>query len=191
MDAKIIMTLRRQTGAGVLDAKVALEECEGDVEKAADILRKKGQAKAAKKSDRETSEGSIASYVHATGKVGAMVAMACETDFVAMNEDFKALAHDIAMHITAAKPQWLSRSDVPEELLAKERDVARGQAVGKPEDIVEKIVEGKVEKFYAEHCVLEQTYIKDEDMTVQQVIDQAVARLGENIQLVQFSRFSL
>lgn len=193
MDAKTIMQLREMTGAGVLDAKHALEECGGDMSAAADALRKKGQAKAAKREGRETREGLVVSYIHATGKVGALVAVACESDFVARSEEFKALVRDLAMHITASNPLYLTADEIPSEVIAKEKEIASAEFAGsgKPAAIIEKIVEGKLTKYYADTCLLAQPFIKDEDMTVAQHIQQVIAKTGENIQVRKFCRFAL
>jgi elongation factor Ts len=193
MDPKLIMTLRNATGAGVLDAKKALEECGGDVAKAADALRKKGQAKAASRSERTTREGLVGHYIHATGKVGALIEVACETDFVARSDEFKSLVHDLAMHVTASNPLYLSESDIPPEVLAKEKEIATAEFVGsgKPQAVIEKIAEGKLAKYYADTCLLKQAFIKDEDLTVADRIQQAIAKTGENIQVRRFCRFAL
>jgi len=193
MDAKLIMALRNATGAGVLDAKNALEECGGDVGAAADMLRKKGQVKAAKRAERETHEGLIASYIHATGKVGALVSVACESDFVARSEEFKALVRDLAMHVTASNPLYLSPDEIPFDVLAKEKEIASAEFAGsgKPANIIEKIVEGKLTKFSADTCLLAQPFIKDEDVTVAEYIQRVIAKTGENIQVRRFCRFSL
>lgn len=191
MDAKTVMELRSMTGAGVLDAKKALEDAGGDLSKAADALRKKGQAKAAKKSDRETREGLVGSYIHTNGKMGVLVAVACETDFVARNPDFKTLVADIAMHIAAANPDYVAPEDVPADVVAKEREIAAPQVIGKPPEIMEKIITGKLDKFYADHCLLRQEFVKDDTVTVQQRIEQTIAKVGENIRVVRFARFVL
>lgn len=193
MDAKLIMTLRNATGAGVLDAKKALEECGGDVSKAAEALRKKGQAKAAARQERTTRDGLVGHYIHATGKVGALVEVACETDFVARSEEFKALVHDLAMHVTASNPLYLSPDDIPPEVLAKEKEIATAEFAGsgKTAAVIEKIAEGKLTKFYADTCLLAQPFIKDEDMTVADRIQQAIAKTGENIVIRRFCRFEL
>lgn len=193
MDAKLIMDLRNATGAGVLDAKKALEECGGDVSKAAEALRKKGQAKAAARQERTTREGLVGHYIHATGKVGALVEVACETDFVARSEEFKTLVHDLAMHVTASNPLYLSLEDIPPEVLAKEKEIATAEFAGsgKPAAVIEKIAEGKLAKYYADTCLLNQPFIKDEDVTVAECIQQAIAKTGENIQVRRFVRFAL
>ncbi|MDO8463396.1 MAG: translation elongation factor Ts [bacterium] len=190
-NAQAIMELRQATGVGVLDAKKALEESGGDVEVAKDALRKQGQAKAAKKSGRETAEGLVGSYIHQTGKLGVLVSVACETDFVARSDDFRALVQDLAMHIAAADPEYVRLEDVPEEIIAKEREIAAAQAAGKPEAVVAKIVDGKLAKFYAERVLLNQEFVKDDSMTVQQRMEQAIQKLGENVVVQEFVRFSL
>lgn len=193
MDPKLIMTLRNATGAGVLDAKKALEECGGDVSKAAEALRKKGQAKAAARQERTTREGLVGHYIHATGKVGALVEVACETDFVARSDEFKSLVHDLAMHVTASNPLYLSLEDIPPEVLAKEKEIATAEFAGsgKPAAVIEKIAEGKLAKYYADTCLLNQPFIKDEDVTVAERIQQAIVKTGENIVVRRFCRFEL
>ena len=193
MDATLVMQLRAMTGAGVLDAKQALEACAGDLTRAADELRKKGQAKAAKRAERATAEGVIGSYVHATGKLAALVAVACETDFVARSEEFQALVHDLALQVTATNPRYLERAEVPPEVVAKEREIAVAEASGsgKPQEIIEKIVSGKMAKYYAETCLLEQSFVKDSDRSVAERIQQVIAKTGENIQVRRFVRFML
>lgn len=193
IDSSLVMKLREMTGAGVLDAKKALEDASGDVEKAIELLRKKGAIKAAKKGERETAEGVVHAYVHANGKVGSMVELLCETDFVARNAQFQELAHDLAMHIAAANPLYLRPDDISPEVLAKEKEIWAAEFAGgeKPATVVEKILEGKVQKYYSETCLLKQAFIKDEDMTVEELLQQAVAKLGENIQVKRFVRFAL
>jgi elongation factor Ts len=170
-----------------------LEEAKGDMEKAIDSLRKLGAAKAAKKADREAKEGLVESYIHAGGRVGAMIVLNCETDFVARNERFRQLAKDIAMHIAASEPEYLRREDVPSAVLQKEREIYADQLrqEGKPAQMLEKIINGKLERFYQEKVVLEQSFIKDDAKTIRQLIDEAIAVLGEKIELSKFSRFSL
>ncbi|MBT4857501.1 translation elongation factor Ts [Candidatus Uhrbacteria bacterium] len=183
--------LRKMTGVGMMHAKKALTEAEGDFEKAADILRKAGSSRAAKKADRETGEGRVHCYSHGNGKIGSMVQILCETDFVARNEAFIEFANDVAMHIVAMTPIYLSREDVPENVLAKETEIVKEQNVGKPADILEKIVAGKLEKYYEEMCLLEQKFIKDEDMTIQQLVESKIASLGENMRISGFSRLQI
>jgi len=191
--AAMVKELRSQSGAGIMECKSALKETQGDLEEAITFLRKKGLAKADKKSDRQTSEGVIGSYIHQGGKVGVMLELNCETDFVANTPDFQALVKDIAMHIAAAKPRFATREEVTEGVLEKEREIFAHQAKesGKPENIIEKIVTGKIEKFYEENCVLEQPFIKDTNVTIGELIKQKIALLGENINIGQFSRFEI
>jgi len=187
--AKLVKELRERTGAGFSDCRAALVEANGNIEKAIDILRKKGQAAAAKKAKREASEGLVGSYIHAGGKIGVN----CESDFVARTEAFQQLSHDIAMHIAALDPRYVRREEVTPEMLEKERDIYKAQALatGKPEAVVEKIVTGKMEKFYEENCLCEQHYIKDESVTIGEMITQAIAKLGENISIRRFVRFKV
>ena len=191
--AAMVKELRSQSGAGIMECKSALKETQGDLEEAITFLRKKGLAKADKKSDRQTSEGVIGSYIHQGGKVGVMVELNCETDFVANTPDFQTLVKDIAMHIAAAKPRFATREEVTEGVLEKEREIFTHQAKesGKPENIIEKIVVGKMEKFYEENCVLEQPFIKDTNVTIGELIKQKIALLGENINIGKFSRFEI
>jgi len=191
--AAMVKELRSQSGAGIMECKSALKETQGDLEEAITFLRKKGLAKADKKSDRQTSEGVIGSYIHQGGKVGVMLELNCETDFVANTPDFQTLVKDIAMHIAAAKPRFATREEVTEGVLEKEREIFAHQAKesGKPENIIEKIVTGKIEKFYEENCVLEQPFIKDTNVTIGELIKQKIALLGENINIGQFSRFEI
>ncbi len=190
-DAKLVMQLREQTGAGVLEAKKALEESGDNVEKAIEALRKSGAVKAAKKADRETHEGLVYSYIHGGGKVGVLLEVLCETDFVARNPEFKALAQDLAMQIAAMNPLYVSPENVPAEVVEKEKEVYREEMHGKPADIVEKIVTGKLEKWYSEVCLIKQPFIKDEDMTIEELVKSKIAKLGENIQIRRFVRFNL
>lgn len=176
-----------------MECKSALKETQGNVEEAITHLRKKGLAKADKKADRQTGEGIVGSYIHQGGKIGVMIELNCETDFVANTPDFQGLVRDIAMHIAAAKPRFATREEVTEEVLAKEREIFAHQAKesGKPENIVEKMVTGKMEKFYEENCVLEQPFVKDTSVTIGELIKQKIALLGENINIRQFSRFEV
>jgi elongation factor Ts len=192
-DAKTVMQLRQMTGAGMMDAKGALEETGGDLEKAAELLRKKGVAKAAKKAERETKEGRVVSYTHANGKLGAMVEVLCETDFVARTEQFQELCRDLAMHIAASDPLYVKRADVPADLIEKEKAIYREEMAGqaKSADILEKIIDGKINKYFSEVCLLEQSFIKDEDKTIEEVVKEKIASLGENIQVTRFSRFNI
>ncbi|NPA58207.1 MAG: translation elongation factor Ts [Aquificae bacterium] len=193
VDAKLVKTLREMTGAGILECKKALEETGGNLEEAVELLRKRGIAKAAKKAGRETKEGLIHAYIHAGGRVGVLLELNCETDFVARNETFKELANELALQIAAMKPQYVSRESVPKEVVEKEGEIAREAALaeGKPEHIAEKIAEGKVEKFFKEVCLLEQPYIKDEKKTVEDLIKEYIAKLGENIQVRRFTRYEI
>ncbi len=191
--AAMVKELRSQSGAGIMECKSALKETSGDVEAAITFLRKKGLAKADKKSDRQTGDGSVGTYIHAGNKLGVMVELNCETDFVANTPDFQELIRDIAMHIAAAKPRFATREEVTKEILDKEKEIFAHQAKesGKPENIIEKIVSGKMEKFYEENCVLEQPFIKDTNITVQELIKQKIALLGENINIGRFVRFEV
>lgn len=191
--AKLVKELRERTGAGFSDCRAALIEANGNIDKAIEILRKKGQATAAKKAQREATEGLVGHYIHAGGKIGVLVELNCESDFVARTEAFQQLSHDIAMHIAALDPRYVRREEVTADMLEKERDIYRAQAVasGKPEQVVEKIVSGKMEKFYEENCLYEQHYIKDESVTISEMIAQAIAKLGENISIRRFSRFKV
>jgi elongation factor Ts len=191
--AKMVQELREKTGAGMMDCKKALTESGGDFGKAEEFLRKKGLAAAAKKAARAATEGAVASYIHMGGKIGVLVEVNCETDFVARTEGFQQLVKDVAMQVAAAAPLYVRREDVPAEVVAKELEIARAQAreQKKPDAIVEKIAQGKVEKYYAETCLLEQAFVKDDKKKVQDVLTEAVARIGENIQVRRFARFAL
>jgi len=191
--ATMVKELRSQSGAGIMECKSALKETQGNVEEAITFLRKKGLAKADKKADRQTAEGIIGSYIHQGSKIGVMLELNCETDFVANTPDFQGLARDIAMHIAAARPRFATREEVTEDILEKEREIYAHQAKesGKPENIIEKMVSGKMEKFYEENCVLEQPFIKDTSITVGELIKQKIALLGENINIGRFSRFEI
>jgi elongation factor Ts len=191
--AQLVKELRERTNAGFADCRSALVEAEGDLEKAISVLRKKGQAAAAKKAQREASEGLVGSYIHAGGKIGVLVEINCESDFVARTNEFQQLCHDIAMHIAALDPRYVRREEVTPEMLEKEREIysAQAKATGKPEAVIEKIVTGKMEKFYEENCLYEQHYIKDESVTIGEMISQAVAKLGENMGIRRFVRFKV
>src|SRR3981189_3572942 len=191
--AKLVKELRDRTNAGFNDCRAALVEAAGDIEKAIAVLRKKGQAAAAKKATREASEGLVGSYIHAGGKIGVLVEINCESDFVARTEAFQQLSHDIAMHIAALDPRYVRRDEVTAEMLDKEREIYKAQALatGKPENVVDRIVNGKMEKFYEENCLYEQHYIKDESVTIREMIEQAIAKLGENISIRRFARFKV
>ena len=188
-----IKKLRAMTGAGMMDVKKALEETSFDLDKAASLLRERGIAKAAKKADRSAREGLIGSYVHHNGRVAVLVELNCETDFVARNESFRELAKNLALHIAMANPEYTRRDEVPQEVVEAEKQALRAQALeeGKPEAIVEKMVEGRIGKYYAEVCLLEQPYIKDDKQTVEQLLTEAVATIGENIQVGRFSRIAI
>jgi elongation factor Ts len=191
--AKEIKEVRKRTNASVIECKKALEEANGDIEKAIDILREKGIAKADLKAGRETKEGVISAYIHHGGKLGVMVELNCETDFVARNEEFKKLAYDIALHIAAVSPQYISREQVPEEIVEKEKEIYRKQALsmGKPENVVEKIVNNKLNKFYQEICLLEQPFLKDTKYTVADYIKEKITMFGENITVRRFIKFEV
>jgi elongation factor Ts len=193
VSAQQVKELRDRTGAGFTACREALIEAKGNMEQAVDILRKKGQAAAAKKAQRATSEGLVSSYIHAGGKIGVLVEVDCESDFVARTEDFQRLCHDVAMHIAALDPRFLRREEVTPEVLDREREIYREQAkaTGKPEAVIEKIVTGKMEKFYEENCLYEQHFIKDEGVTVKELVDQSIAKMGENIAIRRFSRFKV
>ena len=193
ISVEMIKELRALTGAGVLDAKRALEDAGGDFDQAASALREKGLARAAKRSEREASEGLIEVYSHLGNRVGVMVELNCETDFVAMNDQFQELAHDLALHVAAMAPRYLSREEVPQGDLDRQLEELRSQALreGKPENIVEKIVQGRLSKFYAENVILEQPFVKDDSVTVEDLIKNAISKLGENIILRRFVRYEL
>jgi len=193
ISAAQVKELRQKTGAPMMDCKQALEEAKGDLEQAIVHLRKKGVATAAKKATRVTSEGSVASYIHAGGKIGVLVEVNCESDFVARTDDFKDLVHDIAMHIAASDPKFIRREDVTPEAYEREKDIYREQALatGKPANVVEKIVEGKMGKFYEEVCLYDQPFIKEQTITISQLIASKVGKLGENISVKRFARFKV
>ena len=193
ISVEMIKELRALTGAGVLDAKRALEDAGGDFDQAASVLREKGLARAAKRSERDASEGLIEVYSHLGNRVGVMVELNCETDFVAMNDQFQELAHDLALHVAAMAPRYLSREEVPQGDLDRHLEELRSQALreGKPENIVEKIVQGRLSKFYAENVILEQPFVKDDSVTVEDLIKNAISKLGENIILRRFVRYEL
>jgi len=193
IDAKQVKELREQTGAPMGDCKKALEEAKGNMEEAVVVLRKRGMASAAKKASRSTNEGAVGTYIHAGGKIGVLVELNCESDFVARTEDFQELLRDIAMHIAAADPRFVGRDEVTQADLDRERDIARSQAIaaGKPANIAEKMVEGKLGKFYEEFCLLDQPFIKEQSHTIAQVIAAKVAKLGENISVRRFARFKV
>ena len=188
-----VKQLRARTGAGMLDCKKALEETGGDLEQAVAYLRERGLAKAAQKAGREAKEGLVEAYIHAGGRIGALVELNCETDFVAKTDEFRTLAHDLAMQVAATSPRYLDRARVPEAELAAEREILAAQArqQGKPETVVERMVQGRLEKFYQENCLLEQPFIKDPDRTVEELLKEAIAMLKENVVLRRFVRFGL
>ena len=193
ISASSVKELREKTGAGMMDCKKALGECGGDVQKAIDYLRQKGLAAAAKKADRVAADGAVGAYVHPGGKIGVLVEINCETDFVARTAEFQMLVKDIAMQVAAANPQYVRREEVSPQDLDKEKSIYRQQALetGKPEKVVDKIVDGKIERFYSEVCLLEQAFIKDPDKKVAEVVNDAIARLGETIQVRRFARYHL
>ncbi len=191
--SQMVKELREKTNAGMMDCKKALSETDGDMEKAVDLLRQKGLAVAAKRADRATSEGVVECYIHAGGKLGVMVEIGCETDFVAKTDDFKAFARDIAMHVAAVNPVAVSREEIPADLVEREKAiyVKQAQESGKPENIIEKIVSGKIEKFISEICLLEQKFVKNPDLSVQDLLNELVAKMGENISIKRFARFQV
>lgn len=193
IDTKLIQQLREKTGAGIMDVKEALAEFNGDVDKAIESLRKKGQKIAATKQDRQTKEGLIGCYVHANGKIAALVAVACETDFVAQTDDFKNLVHDLAMQVAATNPLYLSPNEVPVEVVKKEKEIYLEQLKkeGKPEKVLDKIVDGKLAKYYQGVCFLKQLFIKDDKKSIEQLLQEVIAKLGENIQIKEFKRLNL
>ena len=189
--AELVKTLREKTNVGMMDCKTALTEADGDLEKAETILRKKGIAKADKKADRQTKEGIVASYIHLAGRVGVLIEVNCETDFVAKNENFRDLVKDITLHIAASNPRFLQREDVSPEFIAKEREIAAEQVKGKPANIVDKIVDGKIEKVYSENCLLEQAFIKNPDLTIRELLKSKISELGENLVIRRFVRYAV
>jgi len=193
IDANSVKELRNITGAGFMDCKKALSEVNGDIEKAVDYLRKKGISKAAKKATREATEGYIGNYVHMNGKIGVIVELNCETDFVARNEEFRTLAKDIAMHIAASKPQYIKPEDIPEDIINKEKEIFSEQLKksGKPENLINKIIEGKINKFFEEICLLEQPFVKEPEKKVKELIFEKVGKMGENIQIGSFKRIEI
>ena len=191
ISAQAVADLREKTGAGLLDCKKALVEAHGNVEEAITILRKKGAASAAKKADRATKEGVIESYIHVGGKVGVLIEVNCETDFVARNDDFRAFVKDLCLQIAAASPLYVSREEVPEADLQKERDIAAAQVQGKPPAAVQKIVEGKLEKFYSTVCLVDQPFVKLPEKSVKDMVTEKIAKIGENIQIRRFVRYQL
>ncbi len=193
ISAGMVKELREKTGAGMMDCKKALSEVNADMEKAVEFLRKKGLATAQKRAGRALNEGIIQSYIHMTGKLGVLVEVNCETDFVAKNEDFQEFAKNIAMHIAASNPLGISPEDVPEDLIEKEKEIYRAQALemGKPENVIDKIVEGKLKKFYEESCLLNQPYVRDTNLSVADLLNELIAKIGENISIKRFVRYQI
>jgi elongation factor Ts len=193
ISADMVKQLREKTGAGIMDCKEALEECSADMDKAVEHLRKKGIATAAKRAGREMSEGLVHAYIHTGGKIGVLVEVNCETDFVAKNEDFAELTKNIAMHIAASNPVGIRPEDVPPEVVEKEKEIYKAQALesGKPEKVVDKIVEGKLSKFFKESCLLNQPYVRNPDITVADMLNEAIAKIGENISVRRFTRYQI
>jgi elongation factor Ts len=193
ISAEMVKELREATGSGIMDCKRVLAEAEGDFDKAVDLLRKKGLAKAAKRAGRSTSEGMICSYIHTGAKLGVLVEINCESDFVAKTDDFQTFAKNIAMHIAAANPAGLNPEDVDPKIIEKEREIYRAQMLeeGKPTNIIDKIVDGKVEKFYKDVCLMSQQYVKDPQKTITDVLKETISKIGENIQIKRFARFKI
>jgi len=193
ISATMVKELREKTGAGIMDCKGALTECDGDMNEAVDFLRKKGLATAAKRAGRAMTEGIIESYIHMDNKLGVLVEVNCETDFVAKNDDFKEFAKNIAMHIAATNPVGIRPEDVPDETINREKEIYRGQVLemGKPEKIAEKIVEGKMQKYFKESCLMNQAYVRDPDITVEDLLNEMIAKIGENISIKRFARFRI
>ena len=191
ISATMVKQLREKSGAGMMDCKKALVECDADIDKAVDFLRKKGLATAQKRAGRAMTEGTIQSYIHMGGKLGVLVEVNCETDFVAKNEDFVQFAKNIAMHIAATNPLGVRAEDVPEETIQRERDIYQAQALetGKPENVITKIVDGKMNKFFKESCLLNQAYVRDPDLAIEDVLNELIAKIGENITIKRFVRY--
>lgn len=191
--SQLVKELREKTGAGILDCQKALQECGDDIEKAVDYLRQKGLAAAQKKSGRETNQGLVHAYIHMGGKIGVLIEVNCETDFVARNEEFKAFVNDLALQVAAAKPMYVKREDIPKEMVEKERGIYEGQAkeMGKPPAAWPKIVEGKLEKFYQESCLMEQAFIKDPAVMIKDLLAQKISKIGENMNIRRFTRYQL
>lgn len=189
--AAMVKEIREKTGAGMMDCKKALTEADGDLERAMEVLREKGLASASKKSGRVASEGLVESYIHAGGRIGVLVEVNCETDFVAKNEDFRTFVRDIAMHIAAASPQYVRREEVPDEAVQREREILRAQTLneGKPEKMVDKIVDGRIDKFFKDSCLMEQLFVKDTDKTIDTLLREQIAQIGENISIRRFARY--
>ncbi len=193
VSAMDVQKLRKMTDAGFVDCKKALEETGGNIEKAVEFLRKSGLAKAQKKLDREAGEGRVFSYIHSNQKIGVLLEIYCETDFVANTPDFQKLGHDIAMHIAAESPIGITREDIPEEIVNKEKDIFKEQALktGKPENVIDKIIEGRVDKFFKEQVLMEQGFVKDPDQTVEELVKSFIGKVGENIQITSFHRIAI
>jgi elongation factor Ts len=191
ISAKLVGELRNSTGAGFIDCKNALIEADGNLEEAVTVLKKKGVATAAKKLGREANEGIIESYIHSGGRIGVLLELNCETDFVAKNSEFKKLARDICMHIAAVNPSYISRETIPADVIGNEREIAGAQTLGKPQHAIDKIIEGKLDKWYQQVCLLEQPFVKDQEKTVNDYITAAIAIIGENIRVGRFVRFQI
>ena len=193
ISAELVMQLRQRTGAGVLDCRKALEEADGELERAEVILRERGLAKAASRADRPAQDGLVDLYSHGEGRLGVMVEVNCETDFVARTPEFRHFAHEIALQVAASAPRWLSSAEVPEEVLERERELARQQAIGegKPEKVIEQIVAGRLEKFLDDHCLLRQPYVRDEDKTINEMVQQMILSTGENVTIRRFQRWEV
>lgn len=191
--AKLVKELRQKTGAGMMDCKRALVECDGNLTEAAELLRKQGIAKSAKKADRIAAEGVVESYIHLGGKIGSMVEVNCETDFAAQNQGFRDFARDIAMHIAAANPTYLTRDEIPVEVIEHEKEILREQALneGKPEKIVDRMVEGRLGKFFEENVLMDQKFVKDTDKTIEELVKEEIAAIGENVKIRRFARFGM
>jgi len=189
--ASMVKELREKTNAGMMDCKKALLEVDGNMEKAFDVLRKRGLDIAAKKSSRATKEGVIESYIHSNGKIGVLVEVSCETDFVAKNVEFKEFVKDLTLQVASASPQYLSREEIPEEIIAKEKEIYSEQVKGKPENIIEKIVDGKLEKFYKQVCLLDQPFVKEDKKSITDLLKEKIAKLGENMAIKRFVRFQV
>lgn len=193
IEAKAVKALREKTGAGMMDCKKALQEAEGNEEKAVDILREKGLSAAARRSGRAANQGIVDSYIHLGGRIGVLVEVNCETDFVARNDEFREFVRNVCLQVAATNPAYLKKDEVPENVLEKESQIIRAQALneGKPEKVIDKIVEGRLEKYYRENCLLEQPFVKDEDITIGELLTRLIAKIGENIILRRFSRFEI
>lgn len=191
ISASMVKELREKTNAGMMECKKALQEVDGNIEKAIELLRKRGLDLADKKSSRATKEGVIASYIHSNNKIGVLVEISCETDFVAKNDEFKEFVKDVTLQIASAMPQYLSREEIPQEIIAKEKEIYAEQVKGKPENIIDKIVDGKLEKFYKQVCLLDQPFVKDDKLSITDLLKQKIAKLGENMAIKRFVRFQV